>query len=141
MAVVNQKGNEESEDELDVENLPLFYTRPSFQWTSRNYVPPEPSTRTKFESRPGPVRVLDGSGTALDYFQLFYSDMILNKFVQFTRDNATKKRTEQPEKNKGEWKALTLEKIKVFYGLLIMKDMIHLDRDPHYWQPVTVTSF
>ena len=133
VAVVNQEGNEESGDELDDENLPLFYTRPTFQWTSGNYVPPEPSTKTKFERRPGPVRVLDGSGTALDYFQLFYSDTVLNKLVQFTNDNATKKRTEQPEKNKGEWKALTLEEIKTFYGLLIMKDMIRLDRDAHYW--------
>ena len=96
-------------------------------------MPPEPSTKTKFERRPGPVRVLDGSGTALDYFQLFYSDTVLNKLVQFTNDNATKRRTEQPEKNKGEWKALTLEEIKIFYGLLIMKDMIRLYRDAHYW--------
>ena len=74
MAVVNQEGNEESGDELDDENLPLFYTWPSFQWTSRHYMPPEPSTRTKSERRPGPVRVLDGSGMALDYFQLAYSE-------------------------------------------------------------------
>ena len=72
MAVVNQEGNEESGDELDDENLPLFHTWPSFQWTSGNYVPPEPSTRTKSECRPEPVRVLDGSGMVLDYFQLFY---------------------------------------------------------------------
>ena len=31
------------------ENLPLFYTQPSFQWVSCNYVPPEPSTRAKPE--------------------------------------------------------------------------------------------
>ena len=77
--------------------------------------------------------MLDGSGTVLDDFQLFYSDTVLNKLVPFANDNATKKRTEQPEKNKGEWKELTLEEIKVFYGLLIMKDIIHLHRDAHYW--------
>ena len=49
MAVVNREGNEESGDELDDENLPLFYTLPSFQWASGNYVPLEPSTRTKSE--------------------------------------------------------------------------------------------
>ena len=49
VAVVNREGNEESGDELDDETLPLFYTRPSFQWASGNYVPPEPSTRTKSE--------------------------------------------------------------------------------------------
>ena len=51
VAVVNQEENEESGDELDLddENLPLFYTRPSFQWASGNYMPPEPSTRTKSE--------------------------------------------------------------------------------------------
>ena len=54
------------------------------------------------------MRVLDGSRTVPDYFQLFYSDTVLNKLVQFTNDNATKKKIpEEPEKNKGEWKALT----------------------------------
>ena len=49
LAVVNLEGNEESGDELDDENLPLFHTRPSFQWASGNYVPPEPSTMIKSE--------------------------------------------------------------------------------------------
>ena len=49
MAVVNWDGNEESGDELDDENLPPFYTGPSFRWASGNYVPPEPSTSTKSE--------------------------------------------------------------------------------------------
>ena len=49
VTVVSREGNEESGDELDYENLLLFYTQPSFQWASGNYVPPEPSTRTKSE--------------------------------------------------------------------------------------------
>ena len=49
VAVINQEGNEKSGDKLDEDNLPLFYTRPSFQWASGNHVPPEPSTRTKSE--------------------------------------------------------------------------------------------
>ena len=81
VAVVNREGNEQSGDELDPDddNMPLFYTQPSFQWASGNYLPPKPSTRTKSEHWPGPVRVLGGSRTALDYFQLFYSDTVLKK--------------------------------------------------------------
>lgn len=30
----------DSEEELDDENLPLFYSRPRFDWTSGNYVAP-----------------------------------------------------------------------------------------------------
>ena len=32
----------ESVDELDDENLPLFFTRPRFEWTGGEYVEPQP---------------------------------------------------------------------------------------------------
>ena len=32
----------ESGDELDDENLPLFFTRPRFEWTGGEYVEPQP---------------------------------------------------------------------------------------------------
>ena len=28
---------------------------------------------------------------------------------------------------------LTVDELKVYYGLVIMKDIIKLDRDAHYW--------
>ena len=122
----------ESGDELDDENLPLFFTRPHFEWTGGEYVEPQPP-RKEFDRQPGPVRVCDPSMKAVDYFQLYYSDTVLSDLVKFANDSAEEKRRTEPEKNKGVWKNLTLEEIKAYYGLLIMKDILRLDRDAHYW--------
>ena len=106
----------ESGDELDDENLPLFFTRPRFEWTGGEYVEPQPP-RKEFDWQPGPVRVCDPSMKAVDYFQLYYSDTVLSDLVKFANDNAEEKRRTEPEKNKGVWKNLTLEEIKAYYGL------------------------
>lgn len=45
-----------------------------------------------------------------------------------------KKRTEDANNNKGVWNDVTLEEIKVYYGVLIMMDIIKLDRDDLYWK-------
>ena len=88
----NREGNEESVDELDDENLPLFYTRPSFQRASGNYVPPEPSTKTKSEHWLGPVRVLDGSKRRWIIFSCFIQ-------TQFCTNLFNSQMTMPPRKN------------------------------------------
>ena len=77
---------------------------------------------------------------------LYYTDEVLSKLVTFTNDNVALRKQREPEKNKGEWKQLTVKDLKVFYGLVIMKDIIKLDRDIHYWNtdpayPLLRTSF
>ena len=134
VAVVYQEGNEERVDESGDQNLPLFYTRPSFQWTSRNYVPLDTPTRTSSNIYLG----LCVCSMSLEQRWIIFSCTIWTQFKkkknlsssQMTLPSMIKKRKEQPDMNKGKWKALTLEKIKVNYGLLIMKDMIRLDRCP-----------
>ena len=124
--------DDESGDELDDENLPLFFTRPRFQWSGGDYVEPR-TPRKEFDRQPGPVRVCDPCMKAVDYFQFFYSDTVFSELVKFANDNAELKKRTEPQKNKGEWKKLTVEEIKAYYGLLIMKDILRLDRDAHYW--------
>ena len=68
----------DSGDELDDENLPLFYhRRPQFEWIGENYVPPaQNDNRPKYSRRSGPVRVVDASVTPLECFSLFYTEQI-----------------------------------------------------------------
>ena len=76
--VNNHDSASDSGDELDDENLPLFYHRcPRFEWTGGNYVPPaQNDNRPKYSRRSGPVRVLDASITPLECFNLFYTDLL-----------------------------------------------------------------
>lgn len=48
--------------------------------------------------------------------------------------NVNKKRIEDVNNNKGVWNDVILEKIIVYYGVLIMMDIIKLDRDDLYWK-------
>ena len=45
----------------------------------------------EFNELVGPIRVFDGSAKLLEYFQLFYSDNVFAKTVNFTNDNARNK--------------------------------------------------
>ena len=102
----------------------------NFEWTDEFSV----RCRLPFSEKPGPVRVLDSSASVLNYFQIFYTDEIFNHVVECTNRNANKKRTEDANNNKGVWQDVTLEEIKLYYGVLIMIDIIKLDRDDHSWK-------
>lgn len=78
--------------------------------------------------------MFDSSASVLNYFQIFYSDEIFNHIVECMNRNANKKITEDANNNKGMWNDATLEEIKVHYGVLIMMDIIKLDRDDLYWK-------
>ena len=55
--------------------------------------------------------------------------------TRLTNETAERKRREDPENNKREWSPVTMEEIKGFYGVLIMMDIVELDRDASYWTP------
>ena len=91
-------------EDLDDDNLPLFFNNPQFQWTRGNYVAPDAEKRVTFSRRCGPVRVFDKSSiSALSLFQIFYSDEILSKIVTFTNENQRLKKESDPENHKGKW--------------------------------------
>lgn len=54
--------------------------------------------------------------------------------MECTNRNADRKRIENANNNKGVWNDVTLEKIKVYYGVFIIMDIIKLDRDDLYWK-------
>ena len=133
--VNNHDSDSDSGDELDVENLPLFYhRRPQFEWTGGNDVPPaQNDNHPNYSRRSGPVRVLDASITHLEYFNLFYTEQIFRDLVDFVNENARRRKESDPDNKKGDWKMLMVDELKAYYGLVIMKDIIKLDRDAHYW--------
>ena len=75
---------------------------------------------------------LDPSLKAVDYFQLFDSDIVLSELVKFANASAELKKKTEHQKNKGELKKLMLEEMKACYRLLIMKVILRLDCDAYY---------
>lgn len=61
-------------------------------------------------------------------------DEIFNYIVECMNRNVNKKIIEDVINNKGMWNYVILEEIKVYYGVLIMMDIIKLDRDDLYWK-------
>ena len=60
--------------------------------------------RINFEDtapQPGPRHGLNVTATELDYFQLFFSEAYMQSICEYTHKNATRKRQEDPEHNKG----------------------------------------
>ena len=57
--------------------------------------------------------------------------------LEFTNMNAMRKRATDPGNNKGVWYNVTIEKIKAYYGVLILMDVITCDRDELYWSQST----
>jgi len=54
----------------------------------------------------------------------------IRKSLQMRMQEEERKATDN---NKGDWKMLMVDELTVYYGLVIMKDIIKLDRDAHYW--------
>ena len=54
--------------------------------------------------------------------------------MEMTNLNATKKRSEEPQKHKGNWKNVMLEEMKVFISLVISMEIIKLPQISMYWQ-------
>ena len=87
----------------------------------------------KYSRRSGPIRVLGASITPLGCFKLFYTEHIFWDLVDYANENAKRRKESDPDNNKGDWKMLTVDELKAYYGLVIMKDIITLDRDAHCW--------
>lgn len=76
--------------------------------------------------------MFDTSTCALEYFQLFCSDEVFEKFVNFTNLNARTKRAADPTQ-KGVWTNVTLPELKAYYGLLILMDIMKFQWDELCW--------
>ena len=131
--IVNNHDSD-SDTEINDENVPLFYyTRPQFQWTGEHFRPPSPDFRPMYNKIPGPTRVLESSISPVQCFGFFYTDKILTDICDFTNAFYAKKKLNDPDHNKGEWKDVTINELKTFYAMRMMMDVLKLDRDVHYW--------
>ena len=103
--------SEESGDELDDDNIPLFYNRPTFEWTGENYKPTNADNRNRppvFTRRSGPVRIFYVSSVSpTTMWQLFYTDGMLQNLVEYANEYHQLRKEQEPEKNKSDWKELT----------------------------------
>ena len=89
----------------------------------------------KYSRHSGPVHVLDASITPLECFtfNLFYAEQIFWDIVDFANENARRRNESDANNNKGDWKMLMMDELIVYYGHVIVKDIIKLDRDAHCW--------
>lgn len=63
-----------------------------------------------FSERSGPNRVLS-DGNVLQFFQLYFTDELFEKIIDWTDKNAIKKCRDNRDKNKGEWSRPLLSEI------------------------------
>ena len=112
------------------------YTTPEFVNWSKTFSDNSRSLH-EFNERVGPIRVFDGSATPLEYFQLFYSDVVFGKIADFTNGNARNKFDLAEGEGQGDgvgrrdirtWKAVTVVELKAYYGLLFLMEVMKFDR-------------
>ena len=87
-----------------------------------------------FVERSGPQKRYNHTATAQTFFEEFFTGEIWQLLMEMTNLNATKKRSEEPQKHKGNWKNVTLEEMKVFISLVISMEIIKLPQISMYWQ-------
>ena len=69
-----------------------------YAWSKDFYE--HPNVVPDFTGNSGPSNPLPGDATALDYFQKFIDDDLLNTWIAYTHEHATKEITEHPQQNK-----------------------------------------
>ena len=117
------------------------YTTPEFVNWSKTFSDNSRSLH-EFNKRVGPIRVFNGSATPLEYFQLFYSDVVFGKIADFTNSNARNKFDLAEGEGQGDgvgrrdirtWKAVTVVELKAYYGHLFLMKVMKFDRLEMYW--------
>ena len=84
-------------------------------------------TATDIQLEAGPTGNLPDSGRAIDFFALFFDDVLIEEIVRFTKKNAEAKRVRN-------WNAVTPEEMKAFLAfLMISNDMLVVPRDERYF--------
>ncbi|VDI70876.1 Hypothetical predicted protein [Mytilus galloprovincialis] len=112
--VLNILNEEENDDAEEFEGfLPDYIREPPLNFQNVEF----DMQNLDYTGISGPRRVLDGSNTALDYFQLFFTDELFNQICEWTQKNATTKIERDPEHNKGKWTDITLQEMKAYFGI------------------------
>ena len=129
-------GDSDDEEEFEgFEPVDVYVNREFDNWRKVEV----PRNIIDFDRRVGPVRLFDTSATALNLFQLFYTDEVFHSITNYTNLNALRKRTADHvdvngnQLHKGMWTDVSLPEIKAYYGLLILMDTMKFERDEMYW--------
>ena len=122
----------DSED--DEEELEGFrFEMPEVKWTVRGSVQPQSADPEAMQDRPKPAQAINLPLDAkpVDFFQLFFSDELLLKIVDWTIQNVEKKLNRPDREEK--W-TVTLEEIKAYLGvILITNSLLMTPRNESYF--------
>ena len=140
--IIQQANLEESDADGDADadadlqdDLPLFYHAPEFTWTREPYLV---RCRSTFDKNPGPIKIFDIDTKATQFLSLFYTNTMLEKIVEFTKNECIEKASHRFRKQQRNlWYNVTTEEVKAYYGVLILMDIITCDRDELYWSQST----
>ena len=123
---------QDDEDEINFDGfLPNFDKDPAFHFCNKQS---EDISSSVYSGRPGPMRIFDGSCSALEYFQLFFTDELFEKISYWTHENACYKIANDPTNNKAEWIQPSLVEIKSYFGIrLAMLMCVDCPRTERYF--------
>lgn len=77
--------------------------------------------------------------SALDFFELIFTDDLYNLIVTETNRYATQQRKE-PRNQKTPWTALTIEEFKTWFGLYLSMGIVQQPSLVDYWGQSTLTN-
>ncbi|KAK7882223.1 hypothetical protein WMY93_028397 [Mugilogobius chulae] len=102
------------------------------KWKSRSAPDTQPPPmRFKPARTPGPDLDRFASWTPLSVFQLFFSNSILRKIVEYTNKNANK-RKQAGQKRK--WEPMTVKDLYIYLTTVLFSSLVKLHKPADYWR-------
>lgn len=142
----NESSNDESSDEVSIlcpnaETLPDSDSESEiendddseemkFTWTADIE---QNIDENKFDGNPGPIHDLEPGATALDYFNLFFSDDVCNEIRINTNKYAEFCETKSSKKDK-QWTPITdILEVRTFFCIIMIMSLVKMSRLRDYW--------
>ena len=88
----------------------------------------------EFEDESGPNVAIPDDANALTYFQLYWSDDVIDLLVKNTNAYAEHIRGPNPSSSCREWYPTTRPEMKAFLGVTLLMGLLKLPRLEDYWQ-------
>ena len=111
----------EEEEENEFEGF-RFEMPEEMEWTPRGQPTQSADPDRRPDVRSGPQIDLDANWKAIDFFQLYFTDELLKKIVDWTEANAEKhfsKSRDADEEERPKW-SMTLAELKAYFAILII---------------------
>ncbi|XP_065844140.1 piggyBac transposable element-derived protein 4-like [Oscarella lobularis] len=130
MEIEDEIGSEEDE-EADSHTSDIDYTKlftPEWSDAFLHY------PLMEFEDESGPNVAIPNDANALTYFQLYWSDDVIDLLVKNTNAYAEHIRGPNPSSSCREWYPTTRPEMKAFLGVTLLMGLLKLPRLEDYWQ-------